>query len=170
MDKLIERLSSYHLFNNLLPGAVFAFFVDTIGDIHLAGKDIFLNFFVFYFLGVIIGRIGSIVVEAIAKKLRIIKYTDYADFIKANNKDNKIQILLEDSNMYRTFISLLLLMGLAEGYKILLKKFVHLRNFNVLIIIIVLIILFVFSFRKQTKYIYKRVQTQLADMQKGDIK
>jgi len=170
MDKLIERLSSYHLFNNLLPGAVFAFFVDSIGEIQLVREDVILNLFVFYFFGVIIGRIGSVFIEWTAKKIHLVKYVEYSDFVKACDKDKKLQILLEDNNMYRTFIALSLSIGLTMGYKVLLQKFVCLQDFNVLILSVLLIVLFAFSFRKQTKYISKRVLIRLKNMQEGDTK
>jgi hypothetical protein len=170
MEKLLEKISSYHLFNNLLPGAVFAFFVDSIGEIQLVREDVILNFFVFYFIGVIIGRIGSVVVEGIAKITHLVKYAEYSDFVKASDKDKKLQILLADNNMYRTFSALSLSMGLTALYKILLKNFVCLQKINVFILSVLLIVLFALAFRKQTKYISERVQIRLKDMQEGDTK
>jgi hypothetical protein len=158
MEKIFDKISSYNLFNNLLPGAIYAIFVKSIGEIQLINDNILINLFVFYFLGVIIGRIGSVVVEELAKKWGIVKYADYSDFIVASDKDKKLEVLLEVNNMYRTFIALFLSITLTTIYKYFLQKICFINEYNLYIIFIVLLVLFIFSFRKQTKYIYDRVQ------------
>jgi hypothetical protein len=157
MEKIIDKISSYNLFNNLLPGTIYAVFINSIGQISLITDNMVLNFFIFYCWGVIIGRFGSVVVEGLAKKLKIVKYTEYSDFIIASKKDKKLETLLEMNNMYRTFIALFLIIFITNFYKLLLDCCAFLYKINSYIILVILIALFVFAFRKQTKYINNRI-------------
>jgi hypothetical protein len=158
MENIINKISSYNLFNNLLPGVIYAVFVDSIGNISLMTDNVILNFFLFYCCGVIVSRFGSLVIEEIAKKLKIVKYAEYSDFIAASEQDKKLEILVEENNMYRTFIALFLIIGITELYKLLLDYYAFLNKINSYIILIILILLFSFAFIKQTSYIYDRVQ------------
>jgi hypothetical protein len=158
MEKIIDKISSYNLFNNLLPGAIYAFIVESIGNISLITDSLVINFFLFYCWGVIIGRFGSVFVEWLARKLKIVKYAEYSDFIIASEKDKKLEILLETNNMYRTFIALFIIIGLTDLYKLLLDGCPFLYKINGYIILVLLIAIFILAFRKQTRYIYDRVQ------------
>jgi hypothetical protein len=158
MEKIIDKISSYNLFNNLLPGAIYAVFINSIGNISLITDSMVLNFFLFYCWGVIIGRFGSVVIEKLAKKLRIVQYAEYSDFITASTKDKKLETLLEINNMYRTFIALFFIIGITNLYKLLLDYCTFLYKINDCIILVILVLLFVLAFRKQTHYIYERVQ------------
>lgn len=78
--------------------------------------------------------------------------------MSACKKDEKIVVLLETNNTYRTMVALGLLL-------IFFKVFLYLKGiWNWLsiasswIIIGCIILLFVISYRKQTKYVHDRVQ------------
>jgi hypothetical protein len=157
MEKMIDKISSYNLFNNLLPGAVYAVFINSIGQIPLITDNMILNFFLFYCWGVVIGRFGSVVVEWLAKKLKIVKYAEHHDFITASGKDKKLETLLEMNNMYRTFIALFSIILITNLYKHLLDYCAFLYKINGYIILVILIVLFVCAFRKQTIYISNRI-------------
>lgn len=152
MNELMNKISSYNLFNYLLPGAIFAIFIEKTSQYKILQEDILINAFLVYFLGLIISRIGSIIIEPILKK--IVKFADYGDFIKASKEDKKIELLSEANNMYRTFISLFFIL---ITFKIYDKYCSMCQEYNVYILLIVLLILFIISYIKQTKYIVKRV-------------
>jgi hypothetical protein len=157
MEKIIEKISSYNLFNNLLPGAIYAVFIGSIGRISLMTDNMILNFFLFYCWGVVIGRFGSVVIEGLARKFKIVRYAEYSDFITASEKDKKLETLLEMNNIYRTFIALFFIIGVTELYKMLIDHCAFLHKINGGIILVILIALFVVAFRKQTIYINNRV-------------
>ena len=161
MKDLMEKLSSYNLFNNLLPGAVFSFIVKNIREVALVSDNVFLAFFMYYFIGVTIGRIGSLIIEPLLKKIRIVKFKPYSEFILAADKDSKLEILSEANNMYRSFISLIFTISIIEGYKYIIEKFDISEMLNGEIIVFLLILLYIFSYRKQTNYISERIETRL---------
>lgn len=87
MDKLLERISSYDILNNLFPGSVLYFLLSE--NIQLQQNSILTEFFIIYFLGLLASRIGSLLIEPLCKKLNIIQMASYEDFIKAESRDKK---------------------------------------------------------------------------------
>ncbi|MFL0198895.1 hypothetical protein ACJDU8_25605 [Clostridium sp. WILCCON 0269] len=152
MEKFIDRLSSYNLLNNMLPGAVFCYLLNTLMNINVLHDGIIQNLFIYYFLGMIIGRIGSIIVESICKKIRLVEFATYKEFVKASLKDDKINILSETNNTYRTMLSMFLILLLIKVYLVIISKVIWLKNCTPSFVIICLVMLFAFSYRKQTDY------------------
>ena len=79
MDKIIEKMDSYNIFNYLLPGALFNYLFKQFFDMELVQGNIVENLFVYYFLGMIVSRIGSIFIEPICKKIKY-SYCSYSYF------------------------------------------------------------------------------------------
>ncbi len=160
MKELLDKISSYNIFNCLLPGTLFSVIVSNITDLNLIQSDLLVGVFVYYFIGLIISRIGSLVIEPILKKIKFVKFADYEDFVRVSCKDKTLEILSESNNMYRTFISLFLLSILLKLYFIFESKWIFLYRWNSWIVVILLLLMFLFSYRKQTKYITKRINSQ----------
>lgn len=159
-ENIIEKITRYNLFNHLLPSVVFVLiasytFEFDIGKVSGLGV-VFVLFFA-YFLGMVISRLGSIIVEPVLKWLGFIKFAKYEDFLNAVKVDTKIDKLSEENNVYRTYIAvfgtLLLLMTLKE-----VATYYGLSDDQVINIgLLLLFVLFLFSYRKQTSYIKKRI-------------
>ena len=64
MDGLLDKISSYNIFNYLLPGSLFAVIADAVTDYRLIQEDIVVGLFLYYFIGLVVSRIGSLVVAA----------------------------------------------------------------------------------------------------------
>lgn len=160
MKELLEKLSSYNIFNYLLPGILFSVIVSEITDIDILQFNIIIGVFVYYFIGLIISRIGSLIIEPILKGIKFVKFADYKDFIKVSKQDEKIEVLSESNNMYRTFISMFLLIVLVKIYSEIVQKWTFIGNYNYWILIFILLIMFLFSYKKQTKYITSRIDSQ----------
>ena len=157
MKELLDKLSSYNVFNYLLPGILFAYLVDSISSYILLQTDIVIGLFLYYFLGLIISRIGSLLVEPFLKMIRFVKFAPYADFVAACKSDPKIELLSEANNMYRTFCAMLLLLGVIKSYDCLSQNYPILTTLAPYVSIAALLVLFLFSYKKQTEYIQHRV-------------
>ena len=105
----------------------------------------------------VISRIGSVIVEHICRKINFVKFAEYGEFLKASKKDDKIDILSETNNTYRTMLSLTLVLLVTKLYIFISSKCEPLEAWTPFVIIIVLFLLFAFSYRKQTSYVRKRV-------------
>ena len=157
MKEILDKITSYNLFNYLLPGVIFAFMASEIGNANLIQSDLITGAFLYYFIGLIVSRFGSLLIEPFLRKITFVKFTDYKDFVSASKADAKLEILSEANNMYRTFISLLILLGLYKIEIYLENKCVFIKNNQSMLLILLLFLMFLFSYRKQTNYITKRV-------------
>jgi len=158
MKDLLDKLSSYNIFNYLLPGILFAVFASKLTIYSFIQSDIVLGVFVYYFLGLVVSRFGSLVIEPILKKTGFVRFAPYGDFVSASKKDDKIEILSEVNNMYRTLCSLFVLLLLLLGYQSVQYRIPGLAPWNPYIAAVLLVIMFLLSYRKQTAYVTKRIE------------
>lgn len=157
MEKLAEKLDSYDILNNLLPGIVLDFLFEKILGINLVNGNMVENLFVFYFIGMIVSRIGSLVLEPICKKIKWVTYADYGDFVKASRKDEKINVLSEINNSYRTIFSVCLIVIVGKVYFGIISKINFLSDVSNMVMLIAMTVLFAIAYKKQTKYVARRV-------------
>lgn len=161
MKEFIEHIGSYNLFNYLLSGVVFSVVVQKSTIFNLLPENILLIAFICYFTGMIISRIGSLIVEPILKRLKFVKFKEYKEFVEASKKDSKLEILSEQNNTYRTIIAMTLMIGFTKLYESFIIQFPVLQKLNLYIILIILLLLFLFAYKKQTSYISKRIEKNL---------
>lgn len=158
MSELIQKLSSYNLLNNLLPGIVFSVLLEQMTSYSIVQKDLLVNAFLFYFIGLTISRVGSVVIQKVLEYVGFIKLAKYSDYIKASKAYPKIEILSETNNTYRTLLAVCVVLGFAKLYEITAKYFALSHQTNVLLLSLGLSLLFLFSYRKQTSYISQQVE------------
>jgi len=161
LKDLISKLSSYNLFTNLLPGILFVALLKELTDFSLIFDPLFLGLFLYYFIGIVINRIGSLVVEPILIKAKFLTFVDYPKFVKASKMDAKIEILSENNNICRSLVALCIILLLAIGYEWLMSKCAFIDTHSNIILIVLLFVIFLFSYRKQTKYVVKRCNANL---------
>jgi hypothetical protein len=158
MKDLLSKLSSYNLFNFLFPGIIFAALSKEVTHYSFIQQDIITGAFLYYFIGLVISRFGSLVIEPLLKRLSFLQFADYKDFIAASKKDEKIELLSEVNNTYRTLCSLFILLLLLKLYDGVQGRFPTLKEWDTIILVVLLLGMFLLSYRKQTGYIRKRIK------------
>jgi hypothetical protein len=158
MKDFLSRISSYNLLNYLLPGVVFVIIAERTTQYNLIHENIVLGAFLYYFIGLVISRFGSLIMEPFLKLVKFLKFSDYSDFVASSKKDGKIELLSEVNNTYRTTCSLFVLLALIKIYESLEAKCALLRSWNTPLLLIALLTMFLFSYRKQTAYVRRRVE------------
>jgi len=158
MKEFLDKLSSYNLFNYLLPGVLFAVVANKFTKYAIPLDNVVVGAFVCYFIGLVVSRFGSLIIEPTLKKIGFLKFADYSDFVSASKKDSKIELFSEVNNMYRTLTSLLVLTLLLKFYEFLEKKITGLSEWSPYILLLLLLTMFLLSYRKQTGYITKRIK------------
>ena len=167
-NKLIEKISSYNIFNNLLPGIIFCYIVEKTTRLTFQTGEVWEKIFIYYFVGMIINRIGSIFVEPMLKSLKtkknkkFLEFAPYSDYIEASENSPFIKTLNETNNTYRTFIAMMLTI-MAIKICDLIGNFITIGN-NIIFLIIWLVVtaLFIYSYKKQTDYIRERVENYIS--------
>jgi len=158
MKDILDKITSYNLFNYLLPGVLFVAILDRFTLYSLVQENLVIGAFVYYFVGLVISRFGSLVVEPILRWTSFLKFVSYSDFISASKFDQKIESLSETNNMYRTFVAMLVLLLVLKAYELLALRLAFLNEYGLHILLTVLLITFLLSYRKQTSYIRKRIE------------
>lgn len=165
MDKFLNKLSEYHFIQSLVPGMIFTYCSKIFYGINFLTDKPVYDFIVILIIGLIISRIGSIIVEPLLRKVKILNFCKYTDYIEASQKDSLIKNLSETSNLYRVIIATFLVLLVEKVYLIITEKFDWLNDWSYLVISVLLIVLFVFSYRKQTKYIKQRIDKSKENIQ-----
>lgn len=158
LKEVFDKISSYNVFNYLLPGILFIYLTKEISGYNLIQDNNFVGAFLYYFSGMVVSRFGSLIIEPLLKWIKFVKFMDYKLFINASKNDSKIELLSEVSNTYRTILSMLVLLCSQYLY-LIAKDFFSISHTTTVILVTVFIsILFLFSYRKQTTYISKRIE------------
>lgn len=157
MDNFLEKISQYDFMVNLLPGFIIYYYLRLAGyELYL--DDVWEKLFFCYIAGAFIGRMGSLFVEPICKKMGIVKFAAYGKFLEASQKNEKINRLSEVNNLYRNFIATALVIGV-----LLLIQFVSLnqdiiRLCGYIVIFLIVLGILLYSYHKQTEYVRKNVE------------
>ncbi len=166
MDKIFEKIEQYDIFNSLIPGVMYTFWVKRLYGKDLGADGVVEYLVVCYLLGIIISRFGSVCVEYILKDmLKFVNYADNSDYIEAEAKDpiKKITKLNMINNMYRSLLAMAVLVGATGLWILITSHCMLLKSCEKVLIVLFLVLLFAFSYRKQTEYVRKRVEKILMD-------
>jgi hypothetical protein len=161
MKDILEKLSTYNIFNYLLPGVIFVIIAREFSGYNFIQNEIVLSGFLYYFIGMIISRFGSVIIEPILKKITFLKFEDYKNYVIASKKDTKIELLSEVNNTYRTICSMCVMLIILNIYSVFNSNKNVSFEPDFYIIISVILIMFLFAYRKQTNYITKRIQSNI---------
>lgn len=157
-----EKVSSYQIFTFLFPGAVFLAILSNAYSKTVPEISIWEELFLCYTVGMIISRIGTLLLEEflfwLGKRFGgFLERIDYNNIILAERKDTKVNMLLQVSNTYRTmaavFLTLLIVAAVNHCTSLDLQFSCGVVWFSV-----IMVLLFSLSFIKQYKYAKKRVE------------
>lgn len=178
MEEILSKLSNYGLLNNLFPGVVFNFILCKIIKIDiLENISVIEKIIMCYSIGMVISRIGSLIVKPILEKLGIVRFSNYNDYINASEKDKDIKSLSEVNDMYRNMLSLFLILTFVSLLKLILVNevivflkytMIHISTYLYQYSSLGLVILFLLAYRKQTNFITKRIERVLRKNEGGE--
>lgn len=161
MNSLLERISLYNIFNYLLPGVLFAAIGTSISAFQFLADDIVIAAFLCYLYGLVISRIGSLLLEPLLRLLDSNHHVSYEEFITPVRINSKVETLLEQANTYRSlaamFLCLLILVPIEKllGFSPTLAAYAPFGG------LLLLSALFIWSYRKQSGYVAARAKAVL---------
>lgn len=149
VNSLFNKLSSYQLLAILLPGASLLGYMKFFLSIDIkVDENVWWFLLSSYVTGVILSRIGSVVIEGIMKKFSYIKKYDVQKYINKRKEDDLVETLLSFANLYRSFSAVFLTLPIIS----LLKGYGADEHCTMYILYLLLLLLFVISFYKQYGY------------------
>ena len=164
MEKIIEKIDNYNLFTNIVPGFLILMFNVYYYNLHELniGEQIVIA----YFAGQTLNRIGSITIGILLLKLTREKGEPYNKYIVACRKDDKIDILLQERDTFRTFCTLVLVCMLEIIFYKLIKFFNISNGITIFSVLTIMFVIYAISFCKYNKYISERIR--IANKKKND--
>ncbi len=155
---IIDKLSSYNLFNYLFPGFLFVIILNyttSYSEVLMDRITVLEEIVIIYFTGLVLSRIGSLIIETILLKSSLIKPLNSKDYIQKSKDNLKLEIIFEAMNMYRTLASMSLVLFILT----LIEYFSH-PEFSAQTLVFtltefLLFVLFSFAYSKQRKKVLK---------------
>lgn len=164
MDKIFEKISSYNILNYLVPGVIVGLLLHKLGLIGLPSDELLVQVVYFYFVGLVASRLGSLALEPLLEFIGFLPEKNYAKFLEACDKDEKIDVLVEQANSYRTFLggAVLILGSLMTNA---IAESLSMTGFARTVVLVALgIFLFALSYRKQSQYVSSRIDNRTKDL------
>lgn len=130
--------------------------------IRLHSDHIIQEVVLFYFIGLIISRIGSLLIEPFLKRFCKHNYCSYNDYIGGSQEDSKVELLSEVNNTFRTMIALGIVSLVTDIIIRISSQLRFISAYYSIIIAVLFIALFIASYIKQTKMVSQRVESAVA--------
>ena len=164
-DDVESTVILYNFLTNILPDTVLCIMFKYVIGFDIIPSDYCQAGIVFYFVGIVNCRVGSLIIGPVLKKISWVKFSTYSDFIQAEKEDSKLTILSQENNVYRSYISVMLIAFIGFIYtNYSLGGYVFTIDKR-LILILSLLILFLFAYRKRLLSL-KRVEKDIKDLHK----
>lgn len=169
LNTLLDRISAYDFFNNLVPGILYCIAVDKYLNYSLLGDSLWANICICYVAGICISRVGSCLEDKLIKSYskyhiqEFLKRAPYNKYLEAEKKESKITLLNTVNNTYRSLMALALCYYITVFYQYTLGALIYSPILKQLFIATGLFALFAYSVKKQTRYIRKCVQHTLLE-------
>ena len=154
---LFGKISNYNILNNLIPGAILCVVFKYLVGYNFMSVGTLELIVIFYFSGMINSRIGSLIFEPLLKKIKWVQFRNHHSFVEAEQKDKKINSLVEVNNMYRSMVSIAFTSLIVKLYYVGVELQWDFGNVSEWILLVALLLLFAFAYKKQTKYIVSRI-------------
>ncbi len=152
------KISAYEWFNHFFPGVLFISYLIWSQNLYLNPANIADGVILFcdiYFVGLVISRLGSLIVQPIAKRIKLIEWS--TGYYEAEKNDPKLKTLLKDFNLFRNVIATDLLCIFVTTYQIIVGQIERSVAISTIVVEIVILVIFLASYQHQSKYIINRI-------------
>lgn len=158
MEKLLDKITSFNIFTYFLPGLIFSFLVERYTSWVLLSGEVYKDVFIIYFIGLVISRIGSVIIEPILVSLKFVKMGKYEDYVAACKLNTKVEVIHEVTITYRSLLAAIIMFCLLYLVSILETKLPVLEPYTAPAALVAAVVILMFSFRKQSKYLTRIVK------------
>lgn len=110
MKELIEKIENYEIMTALIPGILFMLLFEYLTKCSIQKNGGIGYIFVGYFIGLVISRIGSLIIKPVLFKFTKEAGENYDNYINACKVDTTIITFSKVKNMYRNLITMCILL------------------------------------------------------------
>jgi uncharacterized membrane protein len=166
---MFDKLDAYNLVANLVPGAALIYALHSSGFPTPKPADIGAFVLVSFVAGVLTNRLGSLALDPILrhKKIRFLHPKNYKAFITSEKEDEKLDTIVANTGLYRTFVTAGIVYIILMTMNILIKDYGLSNDVVFSLFVIAGIIISAFALRKEDNYIHQRIGRAPSDEGKG---
>lgn len=156
---MFDKLDAYNLVANLVPGAALAYALIASGFPLPQPNEIGAFLLISFVVGVVTNRFGSLVIDPILRADRVgfLHKKNYDSFVTSERHDAKLETIVANAGLYRTFFTaglfyLLLLLGRCVLDFIALPEGAYF-----IVFVLFLMAVSFFALKKEDDYIHRRI-------------
>jgi MFS family permease len=158
---MFDKLDAYNLVANLVPGAALTYALNLSDFPTPPPSDILAFLLAAFVAGVTVNRLGSLVLDPFLRWKRLpfkfLKPKDYKSFVTSERDDSKLEILVANAGLYRTFFSAgFVYFGLLAFGRVA-DNFGISPRWTLWGLLIVAMFVFLFALKKEDDYIHQRL-------------
>jgi hypothetical protein len=155
---VFDKLDAYNLVANLVPGAALTYALH-FSKFPTPSPDALGAFLLVAFVaGVTVNRLGSLLLDPLLRKWKFLKPKNYLSFLTREKQDTKLDTLVANSGLYRTFFTAGFVYLTALGWSQLNIQVSNETMFTLFVIGGMAV--FLFALRKEDGYIHARIQSE----------
>jgi hypothetical protein len=153
---MFDKLDAYNLVANLVPGAALTYALHFSKFPTPPPTELGAFLLVAFVAGVTANRLGSLVLDPLLRRSKFLKRKDYRSFLMREKADQKLDALVANSGLYRTFF----VAGLIYLVAVIAAPLVANMPGQTLFVAFVIagMTVFLFALRKEDGYIHARVE------------
>lgn len=156
---MFDKLDAYNLVANLVPGAALLYALHSSGFPTPGPKEIAAFLLVAFVAGVMTNRLGSLVLDPLLRhpKVKFLHPKNYKAFISSEKDDKKLDTIVANTGLYRTFVTSGVLYLALMLLNIPIKAYTISNDFIFYLFVISGILISAFALRKEDNYIQERI-------------
>jgi hypothetical protein len=155
---MFEKLDAYDVVANLVPGAALTYALHFSKFPTPAPNDWAAFLLVAFVAGVTTNRLGSLVLDPLLRRIRFLKQKNYESFVTSEKDDKKLETLVSNHGLYRTFFTAGLVYLTLVGLSHLFPAIAAADQIVFGLFVVAGMIVFLFAFRKEDGYIHTRIE------------
>jgi len=155
---MFEKLDAYDLVANLVPGAALTYALHFSEFPTPSPKDWAAFLLVAFVAGVTANRLGSLLLDPLLRWAKFLYPKNYDSFVDSEKDDRKLETLVANHGLYRTFFTAgliyLILIGVSHWFP-------SIASSNQLVFVLFVLAgmaVFLFAFQKEDGYIHTRIE------------
>lgn len=155
---MFDKLDAYNLVANLVPGAALTYALHFSGFPTPPPDKLGAFLLVSFVAGVTANRLGSLILDPALRRWKFLKQKDYLAFLVREKADTKLDALVANSGLYRTFFTA----GLIYLAALVTSKITDGVSNQALFTAFVVagMIVFLFALKKEDGYIHSRIEAE----------
>ena len=163
---MFDKLDAYNLIANLVPGAALVYALHfskfPVPDPEKIGAFLLTAFVV----GVATNRLGSLVLDPVLRRVGFLHKKDYQAFLGSEKQDARLETLVANSGLYRTFVTAGLVYLTLLATNCVFAAIGIKPNIVFILVAVLGMVIFLFAFRKEDDYIRTRMNAANKETQK----